>query len=319
MKNSEQTTDAPTQSQPKASHEVAQSAILGEAGETQTDGDNIYLDLDTILDTRMGTLGKLDNDLAVRTLNSGKYHKRTVDEFEGISREAFKEAYAARDIETLRYSVLTNVVFFLRRLIKDSLISSVIHGKAEKLSFTLNVYPYNFDDEGLVEMLIGCMRFHTYSTSTVRIVSIPDEELTPEFCAANFQIMLRYDWVNWASKHKTYYETKGTPQMAVVVPEIFFDNAPTAEEIVELQLKKQNPFSMTEEIVAAMFRLKHMPISLFSIHENITKESAGELVARASVTEADIEEYLSKNYPKATLVPDNPLPEVDLSPAFELL
>jgi hypothetical protein len=320
MKSLEQTiVEPPAKPHLNTPYEVNQSVILGEAGKTETDGDNIYLDLDTILDTRMGTLAKLGNEYAVRTLNSGKYHKRMVDEFEGVSREAFKEAYAKRDLDTLKLSVLTNVVFFLRRLIKDSLISSVIHQRVEKLSFTVNVYPYNFEDEGLVEMLLGCIRFHTYSTSSVRIVSIPDEDLTPEFCSTNFQIMLRYDWVNWAAKHKTYYETKGTPQLSVVSPEIFFDAVPTPDEIEQLQMKKQNPFRMTEEITAALFRLKHMPVSLFSIHESITKETAAELVARAQVTQSDIEDYLSKNYPKATLVSDNPLPEVDLTPAFELL
>lgn len=297
----------------------SQSVILGEAGETDAEGDNIYLDLDTILDTRMGTLATMGTEHAVRTLNSGKYHQRIADQFEGISRSTFDEAYAKRDINTLKRSLLTNVVFFLRRMIKDSLISAVINQKVEKMCFTVNVYPYNFDDPGMVEMLIACLRFHTYSTSSVRIVSIPDEELTPEFCANNFVIMIRYDWVRWAAKHKKFYETKGTPQLSIVVPEIFFDDVPTPEDIQNLQMKKQNPFKMTVEITKAMFRLTHMPSSLFSIHESITKDNAGILAQRAGITHTDIEEYLSKTYPEANLVSDTPLPSVDLSDAYELL
>jgi hypothetical protein len=321
MTNSEPTIVEATQFPPPDSetNPPMRSQVLGEAGGKEDDTENIYLDLDTILDTVMGTLAKMGTEHAVAALNSGRYHKRMIDEFDNITKEQFREEYNKRDIETLKMSVLTNLVYFLRRLVKDSLISSIIHQRVEKMCFTVNVYPYNFDDPGLVEMLIACIRFHTYSTSSVRIVSIPPEELTPEYCAQNFQIMIKYDWINWVDKHKPFFEKKGIPGVTVVVPEIFYEAVPTTEDIDRLDMKKKNPFRMTEEIVAPLFRLKHMPISLFSINEKITKESAAEIVQRVQVTEADIMDYLDKAYPKADLVRDNPLPNVDLSHAYDLI
>lgn len=304
---------------PIPNSESEKSIILGEAGKKEGDTEDIYLDLDTILDTRLGTLAMLGEKHAVAALDSGRYHKRMNDEFDGVSREEFRDAYAKRNIDTLKLSVLTNVVFFLRRLIKDSLLSSVIHQRTEKMCFTVNVYPYDFSDPDLVGMLIACIRFHTYSTSSVRIVSIPDEELTPEFCLQNYQIMIRYEWVKWVDKHRSFFEKKGVPTLSLVVPELFYDTLPTQDDIDRLDLKKQNPFRMTETVTAALFRLKHMPVSLFSIHENINKENAREICERAEVTQKDIEDYLDKNYPKATLVKDNPLPEVDLTDSFDLL
>jgi hypothetical protein len=299
--------------------DVGACKILKEAGEVKKDDDNIYLNLDTILDTRLGTLAKLDNAYAAVALKSGKYHKRLIDEFEGVDKETFKEAYQQRDLETLKRSVVTNLVFFLRRLIKDSLISSIINQKVENLCFTVNVYPYDFSDPGLVDMLVGCIRFHTYSTSSVKIVSIPDEQLTPEFCRENFQIMIMYDWINWIDKHRAFFEKNGISDVAVVVPELFTDSVPTQEDIDRLDLRKQNPFRMTEEIAAAMIRLKHMPVSLFSIHEGITKDNAAEVVKRVQITQDDIEEYLDNTHPEANIVHDTPLPVVNLDEAYELL
>lgn len=295
------------------------SAVLGESGINENDTENIYLDLDTILDTRLGTLAVMGDEYPIQALNSGNYHKRLLDEFNGISVHEFREAYAKRDLETLKRSVLTNVTFFLRRLIKDSLMSAVIQQRVERMCFTVNVYPYDFTDPDLVEMLIGCIRFHTYSTSNVHIVSIPDEELTPEFIDKNYQIMIRYDWVNWVNKHKVYFEKRGIPNVTVVVPELFYDAIPTQDDIDRLNLKKQNPFTMTESVTAALFRLKHMPVSLFSIHEGITKKNAADVSERMALTETDIMDYLNKNYPKATLIQDNPLPIVDLSSEYNLL
>lgn len=256
---------------------------------------------------------------AIRALNSGKYHKRLVDEFEGVTREEFQAAYEKRDNDTLKRSVLTNLVFFLRRMVKDSLLAAIIHERVEKMCFTVNVYPYDFSDQGLVDMLVACIRFHTYSTSSVQIVSIPNEELTPQFCRENYQIMIRYDWVRWADKHKTFFEKEGIPGVSLVVPELFFETAPSQDDIDRLDMKKKNPFTQTEAIVAALFRLKHMPASLFSVHESLTKKDTAEHLARVQVTQEDIEEYLNKSHPKATLIRENPLPEVDIDDAFELL
>lgn len=318
MTNSEQSNAGPTPPAAKQDGRM-KSVILGEAGTNEPDTEHVYLDIDTILDTRLGTLAIMGDEHPIRALNSGKYHKRMLDEFEGISAQEFREAYAKRDIETLKRSVLTNVTFFLRRLIKDSLMSAVMQQRVEKMCFTVNVYPYDFSDPDLVEMLIGCIRFHTYSTSNVQIVSIPDEELTPEFVAKHYQIMIRYDWVNWVDKHKEFFERRGIPGVTVAVPEMFYDAIPTSEDIDRLNLKKQNPFIMAETVTAALFRLKHMPVSLFSIHEGIKKENAADVVARMAVTEQDIMEYLNKNHPEATLVQDNPLPVVDLSQHYDLL
>jgi hypothetical protein len=319
MKNSEQSSVEQQRQPPLEPNKKQTSALLGEAGVNTADTENIYLDLDAILDTRLGTLSVMGDEHPIKVLASGKYHSRMSDEFEGVSVQAFREAYAKRDIDTLKRSVLTNVTFFLRRLVKDSLVSAVMNQRVEKMCFTVNVYPYDFDDPSLVEMLIACIRFHTYSTSNVQVVSIPDEELTPEFVSKNYQIMIRYNWVDWVSKHKQFFEQRGIPSVTVVVPEIFYDVVPSQEDIDRLGMRKQNPFRMTESITAALFRLKHLPASLFSIHEGIRKDNAADIATRMAVTERDIEDYLNKNYPEATLVQDNPLPVVDLSPAYDLL
>lgn len=297
--------------------QAGEAKILGDTKDQVADTEHIYFDLDTILDTHLGTLAKMGEQHALQALQSGRYHRRMIDEFDGIPKDVFKTEYAKRDIETLKRSTLSNMVFFLRRLIKDSLLQAVIQQKIEKMCFTVNVWPYDFDDPGLVEMLIGCIRFHTYSTSSVRIVSIPNEDLTPRYCVENFQIMIRYDWHAWLDAHKTFFEKEGVPQLTLVVPEIFSEAVPTQEDIDRLELKKNNPFRMMEQLCARMFRLKHMPVSLFSLHEAITQESAAAIRSRVAVTEEEIRAYLDEHHPKAVLVEEDPLPVADLSKAFD--
>jgi hypothetical protein len=145
------------------------------------------------------------------------------------------------------------------------------------------------------------------------IVSIPPEELTPAYCRDNYQIMVMYNWVDWVALHKPFFEQHGVPQLTVVAPEIFYDKVPSQEDIDRLDLRTRNPFKQTEMLVARLFRLKLMPISLFSIHESITKENAAEISRRVALTQEDIENYLNTHHPEAEHVQDNPLPSVDLS------
>lgn len=303
----------------KETPKVTNSVLGGTEDKVAEGSDNIYIDLDTLLDTRLGTLAGLGEEHAIRVLNSSKYHKRHTDIFDGVPNAVFREAYAARDMDTLRRSVLTNMVFFIRRMVKDSLMAAAIHERVEKMCFTVNVFPYDFNDQGLIDMLVGCIRFHTYSTASVRIISMSNAELTPQHCNSHYQIMIRYDWVYWANEHKSFFEKSGIPGVTIVVPELFLDEAPDPDEINRLGLRHVNPFEEATRITAAMFRLKHMPVSLYSIHERLTKENAAAQMDRIAVTQEDIEAYLNKSHPKATLIRDDPLPDVNLDNAFQLL
>lgn len=287
--------------------------ILGSTEEkVPSDSDNILIELDSLLDTVLGTLGKIDPNIATKVLQSGKYHKRTTNKFDGVSPEQFKEAWDTRDIETLQNSVLTNMSYFMQRMIKDSLISSISQAKMELLRFTINVYPYEFDDPELVEMLIGCIRFYTYSTAEIQVISIPPKEMTPEYCSSNFQIMVMRDWAGWLNNHKSFFEVKGLPELTVVTPQLFADDAPGYDELVKLGFRNLDPFEETTKAVAPLFRLKFMPVSLFSIHERVTKDNIPGIVNSVMVTEPEITAYINDNHPGAVVVKEDPLPIPDL-------
>lgn len=290
-----------------------ESRILGATEEkAPNDSDHILLELDSLLDTVMGTLGKIDPDIAASVLASGKYSKRTTNKFVGVDDAVFKAAWEARDISTLQHSVLTNMSYFMQRLIKDSLISSISQAKMELLRFTINVYPYEFDDPELVEMLIGCIRFYTYSTAEIRVISMAPKEMTPEYCNSNYQIMVMRDWAGWLECHKAFFEKQGLPKLTIVTPELFADDAPSYDELIKLGFRNLNPFDETTKAVAPLFRLKFMPVSLFSIHERITKENIPGIMSTVTVTESDITAYISDNHPEAVITKLDPLPVPNL-------
>lgn len=276
--------------------------ILGQNDAFDDDDGVIYIPLDCIIDTRLGTLGKINPSLATQALLNG-YHERITDEFPGISREEFKAAYAKRDIDTLKMSVVSNVSFLIRRIIKDSLALAVQQKKITRLSIELNVWPYKFEPGPMVDMLISCVRAHAYDNAVVRVVSIPPEKLTPGLIHSNYNMVLMYDWLEWFELHKKFFEKKGLPGLAFIVPQLHIDKPPTREEMEDMRREAgiTDVFTATETQFAPIFKLKFMPASLFSMIDEINASNAAQKAARVALTPEDLEGVIKEKTPQAVV------------------
>lgn len=312
-----------TAPQPKIAEEEQQKVIdtsvgkglLAASGHYVQGSEKIYVDIRALLDARIGTLATLGEEHAVRALNNG-YFNRLIDDFEGVDKEAYKKLYWSDNMLVLKHGVITNVKYLLRRFVKDALMHTIQNRTHEPLVFEINTYPYKFTEEE-IRMLIMCVRFVTYSTSAVRIVSLSNDDLTPDFCNANYEVMVRYDWMDWLEKHKKFYETSRTPNMVIIAPELWRDVAPTAQDVIDNEMDRRNPFRETEKLFASLFRLKLYPVSLFCMLEAINKNNVGKIIERVGITEQDIEAYIEKNHSGKKVTQENPLPEVPLNLSSE--
>lgn len=247
--------------------------ILGASGALDS-GDHFLVSLDSILDTRLGTLGKIDVALAANALENG-YHSRFLDKFEGISVEDFKKAYKERDIDTLKMSVVTNVSFLFRKIIKDSLAIAVQQNKIARINIDVNVWPYTLESQNQIDMLIACVRAHAYANAVVRIISCPPKALKPSIVREQYQLVIMYDWLEWIDSHREYFEKRGVPEVTLFAPQLFAERPPTPEEHHRFgDGENGDVFRITERIFAPLIRLKLMPVSLFSMIEEIDKSTA---------------------------------------------
>jgi len=111
---------------------------------------NIYVDLDAILDTRLGTLYFLDKGLYDYYKGDGKdfYINRLIDEFEYIPNNVFKYYYNLRNGETLKHSPLTPLLDVLTISVEDMIVKRLTADKnIKKLVIDVNIYPYVLKDE----------------------------------------------------------------------------------------------------------------------------------------------------------------------------
>lgn len=256
---------------------------------TDRETDTVYMELDALLDTRLGVLEQHYPGLPAKVLKSGKYSQRLIDRFGKVTPERFNEIYAKRDMETLKYSILTNVVFFLQRIIKDCIVHASMTKIDQELRYVINVWPYAFEDEELLGVLASCIRHHTLDTVEIEIVRIPPHELTPTYIRDKYDIMIMYRYQDWLYMHREEFDRVRCPAVTLVVPQMFYMELPDREVLAECRKLNKDPMAIAEEQLMNHIRLKTMDVSLFCLHEALTQETAADISLELLVQPEDIE------------------------------
>lgn len=233
----------------------------------------VLIFLDAILDTRIGVIGQKDPELAGKILTSGKYFSRNFDEFDGLTNAEFKELYNTRNEDTLPHSIVTNISFFLQRLVKDAISADAIVPNDDRLIVHLNIWPYvNLTSEEL-DGFVNAIRFYTYSYAEIVIINKPLTELTPKHVKENYDIVLMYDYENYIETHAEALEKTNIPLVSFVAPAMYRSELPKGEEADEIKKMKLSPFSAIEIALAPVIGLKLLPVSLFCITDQINPEN----------------------------------------------
>lgn len=304
----------PRQTQVKTEHSPrANPNALG--GDEDSSEDRVYISLDCLLDTKLGCIAQNDPELATELLSKGLWSNRLKDHWPGkLTNAQFKKWYEKRDMETLKHSVLTNMNYFLKRLIKDSIIYTVHTQAEDRVVFELNIWPYEAPDQEFVDMLVECLRFHTYSTSSIVVISTPPKELTPELVARRYKVAIMNDPFEWTALHKEYFEKKGIPDVIMVSP-MLLDPDADLEEMRRMKVSPKVAFDQVSTIFQAIFKLRMHPVSMFSITEAINEKHGEDVLNAVAVTTDDIEAYIRKHEPDAEIeyVPMNKEIPIDLS------
>lgn len=264
------------------------------ASQSDRELDVVYIDLDCLLDTRMGILAQHHPELAKEVLADGRYGRRLIDQFGSLTSRQFEELYEKRDMETLRYSVVTNVPLFLQRIIKDAIVHASMAKVDQELKYVINVWPYAFEDQELLEVLAACIRYHTLDTVEIEVVRIPPSKLTPTLIKKEYDIILMYSYQKWLYSHREEFDRVRCPSVTLVVPQLFYLDMPDQEALAECRRQNKDPMSMAEEQLGGHIRLKTVSASLFCMSEAITQENAADISLELRVQPEDIEEAAKK-------------------------
>lgn len=170
----------------------------------------ILVDLDTLLDTRLGVVNFVSKEAASYLIKNEAYWDRENDFWEPltgglITQAQFDEAWAARggnnSADVLNGSVLSGIQPFIMRVLTEDLVNraNLMGDDMDDVGITVNTWPYSLslneieDMRDITEYLFGPIH--------IEIVDIPLSEITPEFLDKHFSAVVTYNFLEWIKLH----------------------------------------------------------------------------------------------------------------------
>ena len=221
---------------------------------------NIYLDADTIFDTRLALLLRLDPATAKR--NAATYDTRQTDRFADaestFTQADWERQWALRDADLLRESIMTNGLKLLARTIANINWEQDLHQSERTVEVSLNLWPYQLG-ESEKKAIAEAVALHLPLKVTVNTIFIPLELLSFADAKERWELMIGYNTFDWLKAREKELETNDAPNLMLVVPRLYKGDPSEEQELV----KNFECFSLSEMLSFGKFQLRFIEVKDF--------------------------------------------------------
>lgn len=217
------------------------------------------IDIDMLLDTRYGTLRRMDPALAEALVGSNQYRSRNTDRFDLLSngcvdQNKYEELYRNRDVETLFMSRMTDFLYFLRMDVKRAVPEIARGVEVGETSFDINLYPYDLLPEE-AETIRRSIARYIPTLAEVNVVNITPEELTPARVDLSYEMIAYYNHEDWLRHHSEALLKKPIPTNVLLTPRIA-----TSGEVPSSDPDLKDPFLCRSAVLVKFLGLHFLPI-----------------------------------------------------------
>lgn len=226
---------------------------------------DLLLDLDALFDTRMGTLLQLHKPAGVVAVKNG-YHTRVQDDFERltdglVTDKAYQDAYAARDIDTLKRSIVTAIPAVLTNHIL-SMEEQLLRGiNVSSISITLNTYPYVLPGpvaQAMVEVLGTVIPAHV----NLGITRYDPAILKPHDFRDQFDGWATYAYNDWFALHNEELLVRRANELTVILPRLH-QRPPEEFRHEDEALNDLDKLNLHAMVMEEFIRLEYLPVADF--------------------------------------------------------
>ena len=213
----------------------------------------IFIDLDSLLDTRLGTLVSKDANYLFDTITNPAYYERDTHYFLLEAKE-FNELYKNRDIYTLSKSAATQICLMLPKFLNDMLNDDIDRPNRTQPEIVINIYPYQLDEFAL-ESIKECVTYYSREVAVVNAVYLSPKQLTPNYLK-DFELVIMYEYAVWLETQALAFKRTQLPNVSLLLPKVYFLPKPTEEEFKQLPFGKDQPFDELELIMKPLIDLQ---------------------------------------------------------------
>lgn len=228
---------------------------------------HIYVDLDSLLDVRLGTLAVHWPEVFTRCLNDDAYYMRDRDDFTawgGPDREAFRAVYDKRGMDELQCSIMTAIPHLVKdlMLIQERDFEETPH--FTEVGMDVNIWPYQMEDWEKEE-LVNVMMCYGGLNTVPRIISRSIQDMEPSFIHSRYKTLIMYDHRNWMAEQQPKLKPMQLHRISFIAPWLVFGELPDAAWLADAGLRPNASVPlMTEQAVREFMFLDYLPSLFFS-------------------------------------------------------
>ena len=183
----------------------------------------IYLDLDSLLDTRFSLLTNINKnfiDLYFKQ-DTTYYDERLMNEFSYINYKLFNRLYSRRNKAVLKHAYITNIVNILVAELDLLIGKKLDSGVNPRTKITLNIYPYKITDEEAIKIKNNLYKYIQSEFADIELINIKPSDLTLNYVDLNYNVMFMYSGIEWLDYQLTYNKTSAS-DTKLYVPMLLF-------------------------------------------------------------------------------------------------
>lgn len=183
----------------------------------------VLVDIDAILDTRLGIAEQLQPGLALELLANG-WNTRTQDkliwEIGNMSETTYKEAYGRRDHTVLPLSIRTSLMKFIASELHELIFTEDVEKGDIHHSVHVNCFPYRLS-KGEAEELKQVVFAMVPMVREIDLVEVDYRNLSTGYLASNsYTHYYTYEINRWLKMHAAEAIKVPAPRISVIGPEV---------------------------------------------------------------------------------------------------
>ena len=230
----------------------------------------LYIDIDSLFDTRLPILYKLLDDDKMIELLKRNYFNRIRNKFIGVDIDEFNLLYSKRNNITISESILTRSIVIIKEFIDETIKNSISTPYKYRPKLCLNIYPYILT-ENEIKLIICGLKTVTNNLCDIEVINISIELITPKYIKENFSIMIMYNFIEWfellAKNNK--FDNIISPEVTVLAPALIYCDEDIASLSRQLNTEPNNIFSTIQDNFSIYIGLRLIPVKYFCIHADI--------------------------------------------------
>ena len=231
---------------------------------TEYKGKRIYIDLDSLFDTRLAILSRINPEVIPFISRNDYYRKRERDNWgemtqDLISDAVFEEHWNARDRSVLVESRITGI-FMVLATIANGHMRAVSEGVVEnQAKLFVNCYPYLLTDEEQME-LSDLIRMQIGLDIEIEFDYMRYEEITPEWFHLNASAIVMYEFHKWIKDYSEALSNRPLKSLTFIAPKLFEKDPGKISE-----REKKNQVDLLKSYLMYYLDLQYIDAKWFSI------------------------------------------------------